>query len=226
MQISGLTICVDYSDLLEKSIDTWAKTLDRLVIVSNLDDSQTVKLAWPYRHSNIELFRTNVFYENGAIFNKSLAICEAMRALNWGVENWCMFFDADIVPPHNWRQVWEAQRPDPEFMYGAHRWLENGEPILELEMAGWFQIFHSSNPNVQRRPLLQTDWKHAGGYDSEFHQRWREHQKVWLPLHLIHQGMHGENWFGRGQKEQMEAMLNRRKEIGVIAPQEKIQCQN
>jgi hypothetical protein len=65
------------------------------------------------------------------------------------------------------------------------------------EWAGYTQIFHSSDPVLGPPPWHQTDWKHAGGADSFFQQKWQPANKVRPPFEVLHIGNAGHNWFGR-----------------------------
>jgi hypothetical protein len=221
MKISALTVCVNYADLLAKSLDVWVPELDRLVVVSTLNDEDTRQLC--LRYPSIELFQTDAFYRNGAVFNKALAIVEAVESLEWlQPDRWQLFFDADIIPPGFWRMMFEDANPQPGFLYGAKRIHESGEPINDRsEIPGYFQLFHSSDPRVQAKPILDTSWKHAGGADSYFHQRWDMAHKVWLPMQLVHQGDTSANWCGRGNTAAMKHLLEERKRVRGIGRQER-----
>ena len=65
------------------------------------------------------------------------------------------------------------------------------------EWAGYSQIFHTSDPVLGPPPWHQVDWKHAGGADSFFQQKWKPENKVRPPFEVLHLGPAGQNWFGR-----------------------------
>jgi hypothetical protein len=65
------------------------------------------------------------------------------------------------------------------------------------EFAGYFQLFHASDPVLQRTPWHETDWTWAGGADSFFHQKWSESNKVRPPFEVLHLGPPFINWCGR-----------------------------
>ena len=77
---------------------------------------------------------------------------------------------------------------------------------------------------MQRRPVFDCTWRHAGSYDSEFQFRWKVEWRRYIPgLELMHQGEPGQNWWGRGQVGMMQAMLKARAETpGGVAPFEKL----
>lgn len=207
MRISALTVSVNYADLLANSIDRWLAGCEKLLIVTSPTDEDTLDLA---RSHDCLVHATDAFYREGAAFNKGLAISEAVEAFDY-LDDWQLLFDADMVPQANWRQIVEAAKPQPGFLYGATRQLENGERFSDRnEIPGYFQLFHASDTNAQRKPLLDTTWRHAGGMDSEFHQRWPMNRKRWLDMTLIHQGEPGMNWHGRGNYEATARMLMER----------------
>lgn len=211
MDIHGVTVCVDYADLLVRGLSRWLSGLTTLTVVTTPDDAHTLKLV---EGLAVRTWRTEVFYADGAAFNKGAALSEAFEAVvPW--KDWIALIDADIVPPRNWKQILEQEQPQPGHLYGAHRVLENGRRYHDGEIAGFFQLFHTSDPHVQRRPLVETNWVHAGGYDSELQFRWKPHQRVHLPIDMTHLGEPGKNWFGVGNEAEMRTMLAARRDRGV-----------
>ena len=209
MNIHALAVCVDYADLLRKGMENWKRGLDSLTVVTTPMDKETLKLcdAW-----GLTAYTTEVFYERGAKFNKGAAISEAFGAVEW--PDWCLLFDADIIPPADWRQQIESHSPQIGNMYGARRELEEGWAVFDRELAGFFQLFHSTDPNAQQRPLVDTHWGHAGCYDSYFTKRWAPEQRIILPIDMIHQGLPGKNWCGRHNQGAMRDLMEERARRG------------
>jgi hypothetical protein len=212
---------VDYADVLALSIGRWMPGLSSLTIVTNTKDRATVELARDvaaeYDYGRVKLHITDVFYEGGAHFNKGAAMEQARRVLMpW--EDWVLFIDADVVPQRDWKAVVEAARPEPGNIYGCHRlnakdhtWLDN--PLCSVIRDdrvgyGYFQLFHSTDPRVQKTPLLDTDWTHAGNYDSTLLLMWPT--AVEIPVRLWHLGGPNHNWFGKGKDELFQAMEKER----------------
>jgi hypothetical protein len=86
------------------------------------------------------------------------------------------------------------------------------------EWAGYTQIFHAEDPHLGPPPWHQVDWKHAGGADSFFQEKWGKgpsHRKVRLPWQVFHLGPAGTNWMGRaspyvgGTREHPQATVRR-----------------
>lgn len=209
MRIDALTVCWRYSDYLRKGIENWKRGLDSLTVVTTPEDADTLRLCESW---DVKVFTTNAFFDDGAKFNKGKAMSLAFDAGTW--PDWVLFFDADIVPPPTWREEAEAANPQIGCLHGASRVLEEGWQLHDGELAGWFNLFHSTDPNAQVRPIVDTHWSHAGCYDSYFARRWFRDEQVILPIQMTHQGLPGQNWCGRGNDEAMTELLQERANRG------------
>jgi hypothetical protein len=218
VKIHGFTVSVDYADLLAPSVDRWLHGLDGWVVITTPDDQATQRLC---ARQGITLHRTRAFYDDGTRFNKAKAMAEAYD--RFPPSDWVLLIDADVIPPDDWRARVDQAAPEPGKLYGAGRRLESGSLYREGEIAGYFQLFHASDRNVQRRPVFDCTWRHAGGYDSEFQFRWKADWRRYIPgLELVHQGEPGQNWFGRGRVAEMDAMLRRRLAAGGVTKEERL----
>lgn len=204
MKIHALTVSVDYSAELERSIDRWVHGLASLTVVTTPGDSATVELAIA---AGARVLQTSAFYEEGAFFNKGRALQQARELLPRS--GWHLFVDADVVPPADWLEVVHRQEPRPGVLHGARRRHEDGRPIVDTELAGFFHLFHSVDPRG-RRPL-ERDFVHAGNYDSAFMMGWPRSMQRILDLELVHLGEPGRNWCGRGNEGELDAIRRRRR---------------
>ena len=205
-KVHALTVCVDYADYLERNLCTWSGSLDSLTVVTSSKDRLTQDLC---RKAGARLHVTDIFYARGAAFNKWAALSEAVDAMPW--LDWILLIDADIQLPEGWRAVTEAANPQPGFLYGAKRRHEHGQLIYDADrMPGYFNLFHATDANVQRRPLFETHWTHAGRGDCEFYGRWPLDCRIWLPMSVTHLGEPNVNWWGRGNHAAMEEMIQAR----------------
>ena len=220
MRIHGLTVCVNYVDDLALTLPRWLEGLASLTLATTAGDAC---LALAAADPRIRVHITDAFTRNGATFNKGLAMNEAVSLMPWS--DWILAFDADILPPADWLAQVVACNPQPGKLYGAKRWqVDRPEDadrpdlplIRDIEYPGYFQLFHSADPRAMR-PLFDETWKHAGGYDTVFQNRWGvggdSPHKVRLPLRLLHLGPTG-NWWGRGNREAMQAMMRERRKRG------------
>lgn len=222
MIIHGLTVCVGYADFFAAGIARWRAGLASLIVVTTTDDTQTGALA--ARHG-ARLVTTDLFYRDGATFNKGRAMEHARRQMPW--EDWILFFDSDVVPPSNWKAQLEASGMRPGSLYGGYRFDapadavdDRGQPRCAYDVpgVGYFQLFHVSDQVVQvsgDEPLIDTHWTHAGNYDNRFMDRWREAKQPIqpIPFRLAHVGER-ENWHGRGNRAAFLAMRAERKRRG------------
>jgi len=226
MKINALTVCVNYADLLALSLSRWASSLASLTIVTDTRDTATASLA---REHGVGLLQTDVFYEQGASFNKGAALEQARQQMPWS--DWILFFDADIVPEPEWFAKVNGCMCQPGSLYSARRRecidpADRDKPSLPVILGdgvgvGYFQLFHSTDPKVQETPLLDTTFKHAGVYDSLFMHRWHGSNRHLLPIVLTHLGPR-DNWFGRGNVAAFDAMQAERKRRGGSYEHERI----
>lgn len=212
--IRAISVCVHYSDLLAKSLSLWHVGCDRLVIITSSKDAATQELCRKY---NVECFVTDVFWENGAKFNKAAAMaqCVLKLKLREGAD-WLLTFDSDIVPPDNWRGLMETARLNPGKLYGAYRYQqpENvARPVVDYKakmkqgwVLGFFCAFHNSDRRLPplKDPLFEIDHPHAGNYDTAFTRRWTAFDQVMLPIPMIHLGEERAHWTGRGKKGELQ----------------------
>jgi len=223
MHISGITICVDYSDLLEVSIDRWNGGLDEFLVVTSTMDTKTRALCYRRR---IPCWSTDIFYANGAKFNKGAALTEAIvkNEFRKGAE-WLLAFDADMVPSVDWRSIVEKSKPQKGLLYGAHRYVVNenatlrecdlrqgGRDVWHDHPVGYFFLFHNQDLRIPD-PIFETHWIHAGNYDHNFSKLWNGVHGCLDELGLVHLGELRRNWLGRGmgREEELHSLLASRK---------------
>lgn len=229
MRIHGITTSVNYTDLLSRGLDRWALGCEKLVVVTAPDDKACQDLC---RFHNVECYVTDVFTDNGARFNKGAALSEAIIATDWRKDaEWLLHFDADIVPPQDWRQQVEAYAPKPGSLYGATRyWIPVDQQELVVDpkrkmpqawVIGFFSMFHAQDPRLPRDPMFPIHYGHAGWYDTDFSRNWdRETQHKFLPLDLIHVGEERRNWMGRddSSRADLEKLLNGDRSKDCVRP--------
>ncbi|HKX46215.1 MAG TPA: glycosyltransferase family A protein [Planctomycetota bacterium] len=220
MEIHGLTCSVGYAPTLSLGIARWRAGLDSLSVVTDLRDEDTVALAAKH---GARVHRTGVFYDRGD-FRKAAALEEARVALVPRT-GWLLLFDADVIPPPDWRAVVEAHVRHGS-MHGATRHQcddpARPDPALWPEIRtdgrramGYFQLFAQDDPRAFA-PVLDGRWRHAGVYDSVLCDRWPAPLHVRLPLRLCHVGPR-DNWGGleRGPGYVRDLMAERKKHGGT-----------
>jgi len=213
--MKGLTVSVGYAETLARTLPTWDATLDGVTVVTTPTDTATRALC---AELNVPCFITRYFYTNGAAFDKGGALSEAMY--NAQPDDWWCLFDADILPPLDWRLQLPSLTPGK--LYGAHRWQSDtgiDRPDLvqlgDLEFPGYFWLFSADDPHFPQPPEpMFTSWEHAGGYDTDFQGRWDRGDRVRLSLRLLHLGDPGKNWYGVDTGERVQEMYRERRRRG------------
>lgn len=116
-KITGITVCVNYSDFLEETIKFNKKHFDRYIVITDIVDTKTKKIC---EIENVECYLTNAFYsEKGSTFNKGLALSIILGRLKF--EDWICIHDADTCLPFNFREELDLKNMDIEKMYGCSR---------------------------------------------------------------------------------------------------------
>lgn len=228
MNIHALICCVNYAHHLEHALPRWIEGCESVTIVTSIEDSATRALCERYcdAHDDLFCYSTNAFTINGASFNKGLAMEQARESMPW--RDWVLFADADIVPPEDWHLRLDRLHEGGQIQFGSLYGLRRRHAVNFLELDnplcpvmtddrvgyGYFQLFHAKDPRALRAPLLDTHWKHAGNYDSNFLLSFGRDVKE-LPFHVWHLGDKHENWFGVGKEREFEEMMRRRNGRGV-----------
>ena len=103
MKLEALTICVNYSDYLERIIPYNKNYFDKWIIITTYEDEDTLKICDKY---DIWCLRTKAFDDPGESrdisenkFNKGSAINKGLKHLD--KDGWVLHFDADIIIPKN-----------------------------------------------------------------------------------------------------------------------------
>lgn len=201
----AVLVSVDYGDILNLTLPyNRHHFTDVCVVTVPGDESAAVA-----ERNSCRVFTTTSFYDNGACFNKWKALEEGLdwRGRHNDADPWLCIMDADVLWPQDlrgWvptkgflhtplRRMAPLQIPIPqEECWGQYPIHPNVH-----EWAGYSQIFHCADPRLGNPPWHEIDWRHAGGADSFFQQRWPREYKVRPPWQCLHLGPTGVNWAGR-----------------------------
>jgi glycosyltransferase involved in cell wall biosynthesis len=118
MKIEAVIVCVNYSDFLAHTLPSTRSQFDRLVVVTDHNDVDTLKLCEYY---NVQCIQTGAFYEDGDAFNKGKGINAGLAELD--KDGWVVHLDADIYLPPQTRNVLETLPLDSLKIYGADRMM-------------------------------------------------------------------------------------------------------
>ena len=184
MQVKVLIVCVDYLDYLQVTLPrVLEKFKDVRVITCGRDENTQHYVI----NTKAALYVTDVFYASKAEFNKGAAIEEVLEWTEY--DGWYLILDADILLPQGFCI---PNNLHPANLYGMKR--DHGKCRAQI---GYFQLFNSTSPYLEKKPWYETCWKHAGNSDSCFYRRWPVSERRWLPGKLIHLGKPGQDWCGR-----------------------------
>lgn len=200
--IKGITVCVEFDDLLAITLPRNAALLSEVVVVTTHDDHRTHTIvdAVP----NARCYKTDAFYRHGATFNKGLALEEGFDEL--GRDGWMLIWDADILfpasMPTDGYEIGNLYTPRRRILQDPRRWSPRFSwqrvPVSDEPMfAGYFQLFHADDQCLADRPWYGVDYIHAGGGDREFQNRWPVERKIRPSFRVLHLGPRDANWFGR-----------------------------
>lgn len=140
MKLQALTVSVNYSDFLIHTLQENHFLFDKWIIVTSPSDRDTQKLCKLY--SNVVCISTNLFYANGARFNKYAGINEGLKYID--DDAWVLFIDSDICLHKETRRVLENIPLNNNCIYGIDRLNCVGEEQ-------WFSF-------KKRRDLVVDNW--------------------------------------------------------------------
>ncbi len=210
MRIEAVVVCKDYSDFLEHTLPNNMQYLDRLVVVTHPQDKETIALCRKY---GAECVKTEAMHEDGDAFNKG-------RAINIGLghfrgHEWFLHLDADIVLPHNFRNLLHRAKLRPENLYGADRcnvygfehWERNKDTLRPHYAERYFveppkafplgaRIIHDEHGycpigyfqlwHANQGKKYPINQGNAEHTDVLFACQWPRHQRVLLPEVLVY----------------------------------------
>lgn len=206
--LRGVCVCVDYSDIFSMTYPYNSHHFSDFLIITSPHDLKTIHFC---DMMSVKVFQTDLFYRDGARFNKWLALEEGLN--HFGREGWMCLLDADVLWPRNASRA--LDRLQHGYLYTPRRrmyptlpknedcipheslWANYPTHRNENEFAGYTQIFNASDPVLGNPPWHETDWIHAGGADSFFQLKWPDHLKIRPAFEVLHLGEAGVNWLGR-----------------------------
>lgn len=207
--MEAILVAVDYTDILSITLPYNRHHFSKVLVVSCERNKEELEPL--IKSTNSDLFITNAFYDDGAVFNKWKALEQGLDYLGRNPK-WLCIMDADIL----WPKVVPEYEKDMGKLYTPYRYVmedivglkESSIPLERdwdkfpmhrnlNEWPGYSQIFHTSDKALGKSPWHEIDWRHAGGADSFFQMKWQAKNKIRPPFHVLHLGPTGANWCGR-----------------------------
>lgn len=197
----AFTVCVDYADILEMTAAANRRHFTEWLIVTTPGDHRTISLCDRFSLTPV---LTESFYDDGADFNKWKGLNVALNTRKH-LSGWFAVLDADVVWPaaatadQSFLRIGRLYTPQRRMCLSIQEIPAESEwsryRLVSEEFAGFTQIFHSSDPRC--RGFYEENWRHAGGADTFFQQRWPDALKIRPPFNVLHLGEDGKNWCGR-----------------------------
>ncbi len=121
MKLEAIIVCIHYADFLKVTLPNNKPFFDKLVVVTDEQDAETVRVCEFY---NVQCIQTNVFYtDHPTIPNKARGINEGLSHLS--LEGWVAQLDADIWLPPLTRNILEKLPLHEDHIYGIDRMMCN-----------------------------------------------------------------------------------------------------
>ena len=116
----GICVSYNYIDTLKFMLPINYKHFDKIYIITDENDNDTISLCKEY--SNVEvLFFT--FKTDTAVFNKGAALKMAQKIVyDKYPEHWYLIFDSDIILPNNFIDILQRENLNENCIYGAIRY--------------------------------------------------------------------------------------------------------
>ena len=215
--LRAFIVCVNYADLLAITLPYNRHHFEQVIVVTTAEDTATRDAC---EKNSAHCVVSDKFYKDGADFNKFAALEEAFDI--HGRHGWICIMDADVMWPKHidwvfWQPDWLAgpktrskvmlpgnlytplRRMCEDLTNIPHEPYWSSYPLhpQQVEWAGYTQIFHGTDMHLGQPPWHLMNWKHAGGPDSWFQQRWPARCKHRPPFECLHLGPAGVNWCGR-----------------------------
>jgi len=119
MKPQAVTVSVNYADFLVHTLEENHKLFDKWVIVTDTKDTPTKELCDKYSDKGVICIQTDIFYSNGASFNKFKGINEGLKYIDR--DKWVLFLDSDIVIHDMFNHILKNISLDESCIYGLDR---------------------------------------------------------------------------------------------------------
>lgn len=209
-KVTLLVISVGFDDFLSYTLPHNCKLFDATYVLTHPDDKKTQDVATA---NGCKIVATDVFYKDGAIFNKGAGLRFAQDQIP--KEGWLLITDPDILMPTSIRKRIRKNNLDPARLYGAARrivhncdikqYLANRDRNLthltnsliprfygKRIPVGYFQLY-----NLDRYPTRRysSGFKTCEKSDVYFSLLWSWHEIAWMrKTEVIHLGDLRMNW--------------------------------
>lgn len=227
MHITGITTCVNKGDYLAWTLPSMRTIFDRLVVITDKKDELTKKLCdfwW------VECLQTDIFYKDGAKFNKGEAIRLGLDYIN--PKEWIVHVDCDIFFGPRFNEFIRCRNFNKDCIYGVDRlnikdwetWINfYTNPFPQYHVGsiwpgfevmyrvvqgynfspiGFFQMWNTKSKYYKGYP---TNSENAADSDLKFAEYWPPENRILIPeVYVYHLSSEtteiGVDWNGRTTK--------------------------
>ena len=204
MNITAITVSVNYSDYLKLSLEVNHKFFKKWYIITSADDLQTQNLCNNY--SNVEVIIFN--FKSYGKFNKGGALQYAQQIAHKKTpENLFLIIDSDIILPKSFAQEIQKLNIQENSIYGTIRRMVPSiqdylnSDLQQFECQSWQRTYgkYCHVPlgffQLYKTQHYYTKSNNAANCDHIFSHCF-EH-KVLISIIVDHIGPQGTNWNGR-----------------------------
>jgi hypothetical protein len=202
-RLLSITICVNYSDYLYEGIFTNSKFIDKMIVVTDKDDIETINLCKNFK--NVEVLISDRLHKDNLSFNKSAMINHALDVFG-SMSEWILILDAD-VKICDFRN--DLNNLDKNCLYGVRRDIYKTKDDYQKGKAqrtddygmGYFQLFSTkSKPWINGVRYKENTGRSDNfkGPDKWFSNNWKVKE---LNMTVDHLGPHRVNWGKRRSKK-------------------------
>ncbi len=194
--VSAIVVCVGRSEHLAKTLPRLIEQVNRVYIVTNREDEQTIQLI-PSGYTGILCTE----HPKDHAFNKGYYLNMGLRAAAHDDPDWILFTDSDVMLNENFRKFFFNHSWNPGCLYYTARSGSDSPPGINEEPNGFFQLWHPKASAIRDRwpSVMSENFCSAGGIDSWFMQQYPRDKLVYMPelavSHIEH-GTFGSGWNG------------------------------
>ena len=203
IKLIGICVSYNYMDTLKNILPINLKHFDKIYIVTQKDDLETIRYCKQYKKVEIVYFD---FKKGDKIFNKGGGMKKAQKIAHKKYpDHWYLIFDSDIVLPSNFKDILNKRNLNPEEMYGCERCIVTDKNNLQKcntstqknikskvgvgykeACMGYFQLY--------KKHKLYQDSEHAGHVDNIYSNQFKNNG---LDMFVYHLGLPFKNWKGK-----------------------------
>lgn len=192
-RVEAVIVCRDYGDFLAETLPMNLDHIDRVVVVTSVEDSLTRAIC---RHWSVECVTTDVFTEKGDCFNKGAAINVGLASLRQ--KGWLLHMDADIVLPLRFKNMLDKSALQEHCLYGCERACVQGWLAWQKIKATWWtepqyaeKYFVTTPPQAPISPNIVH--KDRGFTPIGFFQFWHSKYSQWNEIRYPETESNAEN---------------------------------